>query len=255
MALFGQMFNLGTGGGTRIEVPHSTVNRTALARGVSNTPNPRLIDRSGFIENTSLVVAGLDNFHRRTGVMPFVYVAAEIDGSRTPTRRQMADYAEIIFDRGIEQWNMNEANLLLLFFHCGCREPQDRCNCDTFILAGAQAGTPTLIDAQAIDILQGYINHYWFAGVSNSDLLNRAFTQTGERIMTVHRSPWINVLIVAVVLMILFLLFTWWKAKRDQKNLEAEQTERILNQDLQEFGDVVSDQADEHAKQYEDNEN
>ena len=50
--------------------------------------------------------------------------------------------------------------------------------------------------------------------------------------MTVTRSPLPSIIISIVVVIGIFIAFSWWKKAKAQKNLEAEQTERILNADL-----------------------
>ena len=246
LAILGQVMNWGAGGNwfTRVEVPASTVERTALSANAANTPSPRFIDNLGWINNSTRLLNGFSNFHRETGVMPFLYITDNLDGNRAPNMQAMSNYAARLFDRGIAEWGFNEANLLLLVFEYGAGYGH-------YIIAGNQAGTATLIDSQAIDIIDAYIRYYWYADIDACELFARAFTNAGNRIMRVHRSPWIPVMIVAGVLLILFLLFTWWKAKRDQKNLEAEQTERILGQDLNEFGTEQDDEASRLAQQYE----
>jgi uncharacterized membrane protein len=231
---------------TSVDVPRSTIIRTALPRNAANTPSPRFLDHLGWINNASRLTRGMDDFHRETGVMPFVYITDNLDGNRRPNMTDMENYAQKLFTRGLNEWNFNEANLVILVFEYdggyGHR-----------IVVGNQADT--VMDSEAIDILSACIRYYWYADMDACEMFNRAFNRAGDRIMTVHRSPWIIVLVVAGVLLILFLLYIWWKAKRDQKNLEAEQTERILSQDLNEFGSG-GDEASRLAKQYEeDNQN
>ena len=72
-----------------------------------------------------------------------------------------------------------------------------------------------------------------------------------------HRPPdnrpiWITLIIVAGVVLVVTIFYNFWKKKQEQKNLEAEQTERILSQDLGTFGE---DEAADLAKQYEENNN
>lgn len=50
--------------------------------------------------------------------------------------------------------------------------------------------------------------------------------------MTVAKSPMPTIIISIVVVVGIFIAFSWWKKAKAQKNLEAEQMERILNADL-----------------------
>ncbi|MCL2365382.1 MAG: hypothetical protein FWC71_12080 [Defluviitaleaceae bacterium] len=245
VGVIGQFANLGMPGGgggfMQVDVPRSTVNRDALPRGAANTPSPRYVDHLGWINVQSPIINGMTRFHNETGVMPFVYITDTLSGNRNPNAAQITQYAENLFTRGVNEWNLNEANVLIFVI-------DNENGYDFRIVAGHQASA--VLDAEAIDILSASINFYWYSDMSGSEMFNRAFIRAGDRMMSVTRSPWFNVLIVAGVALILFLLFTWWKAKRDQKNLEAEQTEAILNADLTEFGNTTHDEASRLAQQY-----
>jgi len=228
---------------TSVDVPRSTITRTALPRNAASTPAPRFVDHLGWINNSSRLTRGMDDFHRETGVMPFVYITDNLDGNRRPNMTDMENYAQRLFTRGLSEWNLNEANLVILVFEYdggyGHR-----------IVVGNQADT--VMDSEAIDILSACIRYYWYADMDACEMFNRAFNRASDRIMSVHRSPWIPVMVVVGVLLILFLLYTWWKAKQDRKREEAAETERILNQDLTEFGSSKTDEASNLAQLYED---
>ena len=49
---------------------------------------------------------------------------------------------------------------------------------------------------------------------------------------------------------VIIILFNWWKKAKKQKNLEAEQTEKILNADLETIGNNDST-IEELEKKYE----
>jgi len=243
IAIIGQVANLGSGsfgnfGGG--QVTQSTIAREALPRGTADSSVPFIVDDTAFIANRSMAENGLRSFYNATGVRPTVYIVNNINGAgpRNVTLPVMQDYARA---RYTDLIGTNQAHVLFLFITDGNFYSM-------FVQPGSAAAT--VIDDQAQDILMDFVERYWAIESNNSRMFSRAFESTGDRIMSVHRSPWINVLIVAGVLLILFLLFTWWKAKRDQKNLEAEQTEAILNADLTEFGSSTHDEASRLAQQY-----
>jgi uncharacterized membrane protein YukC len=119
-----------------------------------------------------------------------------------------------------------------------------------YVVAGNQARS--VMDDEARNILMDMVQRYYYSDRSEEDMFSRAFDQAGRRIMEVHRSPWIPVLIIAGVLLILFLLYTWWTRKKEKDALEAEQTERLLAQPLEAFGSSTSDAASKLAQQYND---
>jgi hypothetical protein len=114
----------------------------------------------------------------------------------------------------------------------------------------------TVMDNEAIDILMDYITKYYYQDhlYNEEEFFSKAYDDAAKRIMTVHRSPWIPVMIVAGIAVILLLLFIWWRRSKEQKNKEAEQTERILNQPLETFegSGAGDDEASRLARQYED---
>jgi hypothetical protein len=70
--------------------------------------------------------------------------------------------------------------------------------------------------------------------------------------MNVTASPWVYVLIVAGVILVVVIGFVWWRHAKKQKNLEAKQTEDMLNTPLEKFGDT---EAEERGKKYDDDPN
>ncbi|MCL2202882.1 MAG: hypothetical protein FWB88_02945 [Defluviitaleaceae bacterium] len=185
----------------------------------------------------------MQNFHNRTGVRPILYITDSINGIQ-PWDLDDDTLSDFARERYVELTGTNQAHVLLLFL------VNDQEEYNMWVQPGS--ATHTVMDGEAIDILMDNVQRFWTMDRDKSLMFSRAFDQAGTSIMQVHRSPWVNVMIVAGVLLILFLLYTWWKAKQDQKNLEAEQTERILNQDLNEFG-AGDDEASRLAQQYEDN--
>lgn len=79
-------------------------------------------------------------------------------------------------------------------------------------------------------------------------MFSKSFDEAGERIMSVTRSPWIAVWIVLGVLAIVVVAFLWWRSRKKQRNLEDEQTRKILETPLETFG---SGEAEKLAKKYE----
>ncbi|MCL2030314.1 MAG: DUF3892 domain-containing protein, partial [Oscillospiraceae bacterium] len=227
------------------QVTRSTVRREALPSGAAMDSGPWYTDHLGWIGNQTQLLSGLRNFHGKTGVRPHLYLTGEIDGSdAVPTLARLESFANQTYS---ELFN-DEAHLLLVFF-----ENEDA-EYAMYAMPGNMARS--VMDDEARDILMDYIQRFYYSSsLSEEEMFSRAFDETGERIMTVTRSPWIPVLIVllvgAAVIAGLLIGLNWWKKAKAQKNLEAEQTERILGQSLEEFGSS-GDAASELAKQYSD---
>ena len=233
------------------QVTPSTRERDALPANAANDAGPLFTDNLGWIDNASRMNAGLRNFHRATGVRPHVYIVGEINGNSTPTPAQVEAFAAALYD----ELFTDEAHLLFVFFESG-EWPNN------FVRIQTQPGSQArlVMDAEAQNILIDYIEYYNerfinVGDVSMEQVFSNAFDEAAQRIM--HRAPdnrpfWITVIIVAGVLLLALILFKWWKRKQDQKNLEAEQTERILNQDFGTFGGNAEDEASRLARQYKD---
>ena len=232
-------------GGPIADVTASTVVREALPSGSANETGPLFTDNLGWIGNRTQLETGMRNFHRATGVRPHLYLVGEINGSRTPTAAQVEAYARDLYD----QLFTDEAHLLVVFFENNASPP--------LIIAAAQIGTMarSVIDQEAEDILYDYIFRYYGRDrLTEEQVFSNAFNSTAERIMRVppdNRAIWQTVIIVAGVLLLVFILFRWWQRKQEQKNLEAEQLERVLNQPLEPIGNPMDD-ATQRAQQYQD---
>ncbi|MCL2217434.1 MAG: hypothetical protein FWB91_10515 [Defluviitaleaceae bacterium] len=232
----------GGGGFQTVTIAPSTVSRDALPSGAAlNVPASMVTDNqpARWIRNESRLLGGMRDFHNRTGVRPHLYLTDNIDGSTNlPTEESLRSFAERRYN---ELFN-DQAHVLLVFFENARNEYA------MWVTVGAQA--LTVMDDEAQGILMDFVQHYYYSDLDNETMFSNAFRGAGRRIMVVTRSQWIPVLTVAGILLILFLLFTWWKRKQAQKNLEAEQTERILSQDLNTFEGRVDDEASQLAKQY-----
>jgi len=225
----------------------STVVRTPLPAGSATETGPMFTDHLNWIGNQSQLVAGMNNFHRATGVRPHLYLIGEIYGTQTPSNDQLMSFATSRYN---DLFN-DEAHVLVLFFE------NDNMDYGMVVIPGNQARS--VLDQEAQDILLDFIGRYYYMDISEEELFSSAFNSAAERIMHVppeppdNRSVWMTIIIVAGVLLLVLMLFRWWQRKQEQKNLEAEQTERILSQPLETLGSG-SDAAN-LAQQYMDDNN
>lgn len=119
--------------------------------------------------------------------------------------------------------------------------------------AGAQA--KSVMDNEAVAILQGYLDLYNTSDLTDEEYFGQVFQKTGERIMTVTKSPWPVVGGIFGMLLLVALCFFWWKKHKEQKNLEAQQLQEMLNTPLTTFGNDQDgngrDDAEDLAEKYE----
>ena len=240
--------NLPGGGSSGADnIPRPTHVREALPPSMATHVGPMFTDRLNWIGNASVLEAGLSDFLRVTGVRPHLYLTGIIDGTPFPTPSQVSAFAQRMYT----QLTPDEAHILVVFFE------NDDGEYYIYAVAGNQA--QIVMDGEAIDILAASIQFYYYdQALTEEQFLANGFRRAGNRIMESppnNRVIWVTLIIVAGVLLAGFLGYTWWKKKQDQKNLEAEQKERILSQDLETFGGSGDDEAGRLARQYEDDNN
>ena len=232
----------------------STHVREALPRGNALTTVPMYTDNVRWVQNHSAMVRGLSNFHNATGVMPHIYIVDDIPGSENLTGRELTafleanlpSYTEALYN---QLFDGNEYHFLLVFFYH--EEDWEALPWRAYQAVGARARA--VVDAEAIDILHGFIEFYYHErGITPETMFSNAFDRTATRVMarpSDNRPVWITIAVVIGAVALVYLLIGFWKRKQIQKNLEAEQTERILSQGLDTFGD---DTASRLAQEYED---
>lgn len=219
----------------------STVRREKLDGQYVNT-TAYFEDHAGWIGSGSKLERGMKSFFSETGVQPYLYITETIDGDPNPSDKAMEDFANALYDELFD----DEGHLLVVF-----QEYQSDGNYFCWCVAGKQA--KTVFDSEARDILQDYIDHYYYTDLSEEEFFSLAFEKTGERMMTVTRSPIVTVAVVIGVVAVALIAFTWWKKAKAQKNKEAEHARTILNTPIEDIGTEAPDPAlSELEKKYQD---
>lgn len=221
-------------------ITRSTIEREALPEGSVNETEYFTDQAGGWIGNQTVMTDGLRHFYNETGVQPHVYITDNINGSTSPTSEELAEFSNNLYD----ELFTDEAHLLLVFFQAS---EDDYGNYMDYYVAGTQA--KSVIDTEAGDILLDYLDrNYYDDSLTDEELFSNSFRDAADRMMEITRSPWITVFIILGVVALIFLLYTWWKRRQQQKDLEAKRTEEMLSKPLDTFGDSA---AEELAKKYE----
>ncbi|MGI6679393.1 MAG: hypothetical protein ACOX2Q_10195 [Dehalobacterium sp.] len=230
----GLFYNTGQSG--TLEVTKSTVAREPLSPGSVNETD-YYTDELGWIKNETQLLAGLKNFYQKTGVQPYLFITDKVGGSHYPSAAELDTFARTLYD----QLFTDEAHLLFVFFE------YDNNYMDHYVL-GTQA--KTVIDREAADILLDYVDRYYYEeGLTDEEFFSKSFSDAADRIMTVTRSPWIPVWIVLGILVLIGVLFAWWRNVQKLKMLAAQKTKEILETPLDKFSDT---EAENLAKKYQD---
>ncbi len=195
-------------------------------------------DKAGWIESERTLLKGLGEFYKITGVQPYVYITALIEGSM-PTAGQLKSHA----DRLYRELFSDEGHMLLVFLPSGSGYMAD-------IVSGTQAAT--VIDAEAENILLDYLDYNFSSdSYTNSEVLSNAFASAARRMMNVTYSPWIAFFVFGAIAAIVIILYVRRRKKEleAQEVIEADRTKAMLKVPLEKFGDL---EAEELAKKYED---
>ena len=208
----------------------STVERQPLESSAV-IPTDYYTDELGWIENPTVLERGMKSFYDATGVWPYLYITDNVNGVTHPSNEEMDEFARTLYDELFE----DEGHFLLVF-----HEYNSDGNYTTWYVCGAQA--QTVMDQEACDILLDYVDAYYFSDRDDSQMFADAFQDAGERIMQVTKSPLPMILVAVAVVVVVIIAFTWWKKAKAQKNLEAQQTQDILNADLETFAEAKKDE-------------
>lgn len=231
------LYNISPGSGLSRDsgdITSSSVKRVPLPAGSVNETD-YYTDTLDWIGNRTKLTTGLKHFYQKTGVQPHLYITDSVDGNQHPSSAELDAFARRLYD----ELFTDEAHLLLVFFE------HDNNYMDRYV-AGTQA--KAVIDTEAADILLDYLDLYYYDdNLSDEEYFSKAFTEAADRIMTVTRSPLVPILMLFGFVVLVAILFIWWRNAKDQKNLEARRTEEVLKTPLERFGDT---ETEELAKKY-----
>lgn len=232
IVLFFIIIGAGSGGG---DIQKSTYEREKLpASAVTETGY--YTDEAGWFSNRSELESGMKAFYRETGVQPYLYLLP--NGASTSTT-ELTAYAEELYP----QLFADEGHFLLVF----CDDDRGSYNCGYVV--GSQA--KTVMDGEAVAILADYLDRYYNDySISEEEIFSKTFEDTGERIMTVTKSPLPVIFVCIAVMVVAALVFITLKKRREQREREQKRAEEILKTPLEKFGDKdVEDLAKKYEKQ------
>lgn len=216
-------------------IAKSTVEREKLpASAVQETAYYTDADGS-WVRSPSQLERGMRAFYQETGVQPYLYILPNGESTSIDelTARAETLYGELFDDEG---------HFLLVF----CDNGYGSFNCGYTV--GSQA--KTVMDDEAVGILADYLDRYYSdMSISEEEIFSNAFEKTGERIMTVTRSPVVPVAACIAVVVVAVLVFITLKKRREQREREQKRAEEILKTPLEKFGD---EEVEDLAKKYED---
>ncbi len=227
------LFFVVIGGASNGEIQKSTYQREKLpASAVTETAY--YTDEGGWFSNRSELESGMKAFYRETGVQPYLYL---LPNGTTTSTTELTSYAKELYP----QLFSDEGHFLLVF----CDDDYGSYNCGYVV--GSQA--KTVMDDEAVAILADYLDRYYNDySISEEEIFSKTFEDTGERIMTVTKSPLPVIVICFAVVAVAVMVFITLKKHREQKEREQKRAEEILKTPLEKFGDK---DVEDLAKKYE----
>ena len=234
MIFIGGLFSA-LGGSLGSNITKSNEKREKMDTSNTTYSNTWFVDELGWLGRGSKLIDGLKSFYKKTGVQPLVYLAEYKSDYDFNNYDYMYAKAEALYE---ELFGSDEGHLLFVYFACKNDYPS-LMDGKAFYICGKQ--TEVVMDENAKSILESSYDYYYYGDTSISveEMLAKAFTKAGKEIMKGPiRVRYVVIIIVSVVgaIVVISLLFKWWKARKAQKNKEAEDLEKILSKPLETFG-------------------
>lgn len=234
MIFIGGLFSA-LGGSLGSNITKSNEKREKMDTSNTTYSNTWFVDELGWLGRGSKLRDGLESFYKKTGVQPLVYLAEYKEDYDFNNGTYMLNKAEELYK---ELFGSDEGHLLFVYYACKDDYPS-LMNGQVELICGRQ--TTIVMDENAQDILESCYWSYYNgdASISVEEMLAKTFTKAGKEIMKGPiRVRYVVIIIVSVVgaIVVISLLFKWWKARKAQKNKEAEDLEKILSKPLETFG-------------------
>ena len=220
-----------------VSVAASTEHREALPSSAAQQTAYYTDEDGDWIHNASKLESGMRAFYKDTGVWPYVYI---LPNGTTTSVSELTNKAEQLYG----QLFTDEAHFLLVF----CDDGNGSYTCGYTV--GSEA--KTIMDDEAIEILGDYLDRYYSDyNLSEEEIFSKTFADTGERIMTVTKSPVVPVAICVAVVVVAGAAVIIVRRRIAHREAEAKRTQDILNTPLEKFSDTDKD-VEDLAKKYED---
>jgi len=225
-------------------IPNSTKERVALSGVVNKTD--WYSDQLRWITNRSVLISGLEDFYKKTGIQPYVVFVPYSDtywnGSNIDA--VAADnYLQSFYERKFT----DEAHFIFAYFSCP-NDSKYEMEGEFRYLSGYSADT--IMDDEAIRILWGHFEkNYYNTSLSIEEMISNTFSQTAKSIMSKSTNVWDFAKIGAILIAIIVVVVIAYRAMQSKHKREKEKekfTEEILSKPLEKFGDDTSDLEDKY---------
>lgn len=212
-------------------VPKSTVNRDRLDSGYGYVMDC-VDDEAGELANARNVGNELQDFWKKTGVQPWIYVKA-YDPANDPSRLSQDD-REALANTYFDDNGLTEATFLTVFFE---NSYGDIYLDYTVYVVGKQADA--VMDAEACTIYEAFVKELWYNDALTTDeVFAGAYTKTADRIMDKSTTGFDVAFVFGIGLVLVIVIIgavVVMRIRRKHEKERSEETERILNTPISEL--------------------
>jgi hypothetical protein len=182
-------------GSTSANVERSTIERSKITNVASDDVLEYFDDThsGGWFSNSRAMQTGAQEAFNLTGVKFGIWVTNDLNGDTNPSDALLEAYTDALYE---VIFGDSPSHLLLLLVELDYGEYA--------YWVGRGASASTVFDSEALDILGGYLAHYWdladpyrSSPISESEMFGKTLSETAKRIMTVTPTtaqtvmPWI----------------------------------------------------------------
>lgn len=221
------------------KVSKNTTQRVALNGVVSKTDWYE--DKIGWITSKNVLITGLEEFYKKTGIQPyvlFVPYADEYWNGNNINATKADEYLEKVYAEKFK----DEGHFIFAYFQCK-NDSKSEMDGEFRYLSGYSADT--IMDNEAISILWGYFEkNYYNTSLSIEKMISNTFSETAESIMSKPTNGWdfAKILIIAIVIiLVIVFIYKMIKNKNKREKEKEEFAEKILEKPLETFGTDTSE--------------
>jgi hypothetical protein len=226
--------------GTGSSITASSWQREPLAVGLAQDTGDYYQDDIGdwIIGDSAKLKQSQRYFRQQTGVMPYLWITNQINGSRTASFAELeAAMGELYTEKFTDQ-----AHMILIFY-----EPYDG-QYKTAWYTGSAA--KTVVDEEAGNIILDYLDHYYYdSSLDEVDFFATVLEKSADRIMQVTPNYFVVFGFVVGGLILIYLVYRVVAMIWKQKNIKRQQDIDILNTEVSKINE---DEASRLAEKYED---
>lgn len=180
-------------------------------------------DNIGWISSEKVLISGLEDFYKETGIQPYVlFVAYSSDlwnGSNLDVTKAN-EYLENVYEEKFE----DEGHFIFAYFQCANDSKQEM-EGEFRYLSGYSADT--IMDNEAIDILWGYFEaNYYNTSLTIEEMISKTFTQTADNIMQNPNEESNVPMVLSIILIVIIVIVIIYVIIKNNKRKKMEQASK-----------------------------